>query len=55
MSEIWVPCPKCGKMHAFPLGVLGFVKKLEITCVCGEKILREKPVDRRFGDEAILR
>jgi uncharacterized protein (DUF983 family) len=55
MSAIWLPCPKCGKKHTFPLGVLGFVKKLEVTCECGEKIVREKPDGGRFGDEDILR
>ena len=41
MSVKWVPCSKCGKRHSIPFGLLDVAKKLEITCECGERILRE--------------
>jgi hypothetical protein len=55
MSEIWLACPKCGKKHSFPLGILRLVKKLEVTCECGEKIAREKPDVGGFRDGDFLR
>jgi hypothetical protein len=53
VSVFWWECPKCGEKYSFPFGIIGIVRKLEITCKCGEKILHDdknKPVIPDRGD-----
>jgi rRNA maturation protein Nop10 len=55
VSMVFLPCPKCGKMHAFPVGALKFVGTLKITCKCGGEIVRSHPDKNSPAPDELMR